>query len=498
MSGSQLAPGSLREYLREACDRSLAAMDANTTAARSIAAVQDRLAEDLLRVAVGGRLKAGKSTLVNALLGQSLAATDATECTKLVSWFLYGPVDLVRLRFADGAARELIAQPLSSAVASAGRPAWEISVVEVESSNDTLHHRYTIVDTPGLDALSGLDDMSLTALAQADVLVYLMPHPGENDARALEALSGTAATAGITAVNTIGVLSQIDLLGDGTGDPWPVARRQAARDAKRLGDLVSTVIPVHGLLASTALGAAFGEPDMVPLRALAAASRSDIEDACYSGESFLAAGHLPIDADARARILSLLGIYGIGVAVEAISGGVRGAPGLLEVLRERSGIDALLARLDRQFVALADPLRARIALQALDAASWIPVKAPAAARALVRLRADLDAIRSDRRLRQLSLARSLADLNAGQWSVPDEAAQSLTAFATGTTLAEQLGLKQAGDSPSPDKLSEAELRTTLIRQISAWRTIENTASRVTARHARVVREYLESLYGATE
>lgn len=433
------------------------------------------------------------------MLGQSLAATDATECTKLVSWFRYGPVDLVRLRFADGVARELIAQPLSSAVASAGRPAREISVVEVESSNDTLHHRYTIVDTPGLDALSGLDDISLAALAQADVLVYLMPHPGENDARALEALSGTAATAGITAVNTIGVLSQIDLLGDGTGDPWPVAYRQAARDAKRLGNLVSTVIPVHGLLASTALGAAFGEPDMVPLRALAAASRSDIEDACYSGESFLAAAHLPIDADARARILSLLGIYGIGVAVEAIGdGGVRGAPGLLEVLRERSGIDALLARLDRQFVALADPLRARIALQALDAASWIPVKAPAAARALVRLRADLDAIRSDHRLRQLGLAMSLADLNAGQWSVPDEAAQSLTALATGTTLAEQLGLAQAGDSLSSDEPSEAELRATLIRQVSAWRTIENTASRATARHARVVREYLESLYGATE
>src|SRR4051812_13337345 len=44
-----------------------------------------------LRVAFAGRLKAGKSTLLNALVGEGLAATDATECTRVVTWYVSGP-----------------------------------------------------------------------------------------------------------------------------------------------------------------------------------------------------------------------------------------------------------------------------------------------------------------------------------------------------------------------------------------------------------------------
>ena len=39
-----------------------------------------------LRVAVTGRVNAGKSTIVNALLHQRIAATDVSECTRPVSY----------------------------------------------------------------------------------------------------------------------------------------------------------------------------------------------------------------------------------------------------------------------------------------------------------------------------------------------------------------------------------------------------------------------------
>ena len=55
---------------------------------------------------------------------------------------------------------------------------------------------------------------------------------------------------GITAVNTIGVLTQIDRLGEGSGDPWATARRQAAKDRKRLGAMVSTILPALTALRS--------------------------------------------------------------------------------------------------------------------------------------------------------------------------------------------------------------------------------------------------------
>src|SRR5207344_2511420 len=46
--------------------------------------------EEPLRVAIAGRVKAGKSTLLNALVGDQVAATDAAECTRVVTWYWNG------------------------------------------------------------------------------------------------------------------------------------------------------------------------------------------------------------------------------------------------------------------------------------------------------------------------------------------------------------------------------------------------------------------------
>jgi ATPase subunit of ABC transporter with duplicated ATPase domains len=57
-------------------------------------ATLDRLAHRLdepLIVAIAGKVKAGKSTLLNALIGESLAPTDAGECTQIVTWYRNGP-----------------------------------------------------------------------------------------------------------------------------------------------------------------------------------------------------------------------------------------------------------------------------------------------------------------------------------------------------------------------------------------------------------------------
>src|SRR4029077_618450 len=44
-----------------------------------------------IRIALAGTLKSGKSTLVNALVGEDIAPTDATEATRIVTWFRNGP-----------------------------------------------------------------------------------------------------------------------------------------------------------------------------------------------------------------------------------------------------------------------------------------------------------------------------------------------------------------------------------------------------------------------
>ena len=50
----------------------------------------DRLDEPL-RLAIAGKVKAGKSTLLNALVGEQLAPVDAGECTKVVTWYRDSP-----------------------------------------------------------------------------------------------------------------------------------------------------------------------------------------------------------------------------------------------------------------------------------------------------------------------------------------------------------------------------------------------------------------------
>ena len=55
------------------------------SASDEITKICDR-ADEPLRVAIAGKVKAGKSTLLNALVGDELAPTDAGECTKPVSY----------------------------------------------------------------------------------------------------------------------------------------------------------------------------------------------------------------------------------------------------------------------------------------------------------------------------------------------------------------------------------------------------------------------------
>src|ERR1700712_4272314 len=55
-----------------------------------------------IRIALAGTLKAGKSTLVNALVGEDIAPTDATEATRIVTWFRNGATPKVTANHRGG------------------------------------------------------------------------------------------------------------------------------------------------------------------------------------------------------------------------------------------------------------------------------------------------------------------------------------------------------------------------------------------------------------
>ncbi|MBM2622783.1 50S ribosome-binding GTPase [Actinoplanes sp. LDG1-06] len=455
----------------------------------TVAAVGERLAERTLRIAVGGRVNAGKSTLVNALLGQRLAATGATETTTLVTWFRHYHQNRVQLVLKNGESVYVAAAPGGGVPADLPVPTGSIASVVVETANARLADRYNLVDTPGLDSLTGLDDPAMAALAEADALLYVMPHPGERDREALEALRGTSGQAGLSAANVLGVLSRVDTLGDGD-DPWPAARRIAARYAGELRGLVADVVPVIGLLAETASGDTFTESDFRLLRRLAALDPDDLEDLLYAPAEFLgadASGAAGLGSADRARLLRLLGVHGLREAAAHLRAGIGRSDELLRALAKSSGIAELNGYVEQNFIRSADRLRASSAVAILERASWLGGDGNSAT-VLAGLRANLSELKRDPVLRQAALVPALRDLSAGKLKLTDDHARALISLATGNTDAVRLGL--------PPDAAAGEVAAVAGDWVTRWRRLEGNPSRLTARHARSARELTETAFFA--
>ena len=61
--------------------------------------MQQRLEEDVFRIAIVGEFKRGKSTLINALLGQEILPSDVLPCSANLNRVTYGLQPKVELRF---------------------------------------------------------------------------------------------------------------------------------------------------------------------------------------------------------------------------------------------------------------------------------------------------------------------------------------------------------------------------------------------------------------
>src|SRR5437762_10311562 len=105
-----------------------------------------------LQVAVAGRIKSGKSTLVNALIGRRVAPTDVGECTRLVTRFQYGTVDRVEVVFQDGRKQVLPFDAGGVIPSDLDVDFEQVSHLEAYLTNAVLRD-LTVIDTPGLGSL---------------------------------------------------------------------------------------------------------------------------------------------------------------------------------------------------------------------------------------------------------------------------------------------------------------------------------------------------------
>jgi hypothetical protein len=354
---------------------------AGTPGAAAVAEVQARLAGPL-RVAIAGKVKAGKSTLLNALVGEELAPTNAGECTQVPWWFRDGLTYRATLHLRTGGARAARFTRNEGAIDLdlGDLAATDLERIEVDWPSRALR-TMTLIDTPGVaSATPALGEAARRFLVPdderagpADAVIYLMRHLHAADVGFLESFHDDGHAAA-TPVNTIAVLSRADELGVGRLDAMESAARVAGRyrQDRRLSRLCQAVVPVAGLLAQAA--ATLREDEFRLLRQLVDLPAAELEELLLSVDRFSVRPG-PAPPAERLALLRRFGIFGARLAVELLgNGSARSAPELAAALLAASRLDDLRTLLRDQFAGRSELLKGRVALLALgDLVRRMPV-----------------------------------------------------------------------------------------------------------------------------
>lgn len=133
-----------------------------------------RRREDPMTLVVCGEFKRGKSSLINAILGEEICPTNVTTETVTLNKISYGDHrnEAIlsggrRLKLTD---EEMTRSSLEEIMEKLGEPIRQIEIYRPLS----ILKDVTIIDTPGLgDALQDFSDLVDYALSQADAVLYL-------------------------------------------------------------------------------------------------------------------------------------------------------------------------------------------------------------------------------------------------------------------------------------------------------------------------------------
>jgi hypothetical protein len=452
-----------------------------------LTALRQRLRQPV-RIAVVGRVKAGKSTVVNALLAQQVAPTDISECTRVVTWFHYGHPQRLVIEMRDGTSVERQLSTSGHLPEELGVPVEQVTALHAYLTNESLRSM-TLIDTPGIGSVhrefSESTEMLLksardtsSATGHADAVVFLLNQVMmEDELATLRMFREAGGESGHgSAANAVGVLSRADQISDGSRDPWEVALELAGHFSGVFRGDVATVVPVIGLLAEAAEAATLQERDMRPLRELAALGEKAFRRLTWSADRFVTAESDVSEAD-RERLLGLLDLYGVRRAVALVREGTTDTVPLRRLLSAASGVAGVKATMATYFNEQDHVLKVRSVLQELNRLSF--AEGAGNDPVLTRLRSDVETLRLDPAMHAVAELEAWHDCNTGRVELDDDTRAEIgRLFAPGTPKM-RLGI---GDTADPaDSAKQAMLR---------WRAFMNTDA--TPGQARVARVVLRS------
>lgn len=447
-----------------------------------------------LQLAVAGRIKAGKSTLVNALIGRRVAPTDVGECTRLVTRFQYGTVDRIEVVMKNGSRATIPFAPdggIPSDLAGLGGVDGLDAVSHLEAYlTSALLSDVTVIDTPGLgsmdaasvartEALLGakgatpadtaypadpaadtataaaeagaLDQVSEFAVAGAEAIVYVFTQSvRSDDTKVLAAFTAATASRDAGPVNALAVLNKADTVqpddveetaggtrASGSSDAiWKAAERLARSQAAVLRPRVADVLPMNGLLAETAETGAFTSSDAEALRALAGVDEALFGAMMMAGDLFTSL-EAPVDSPTRVRLLQLLDLYGIRQAVEIVRAEPTVSAGeLRRRLLARSGLEEFRRRLGEVFRLRSDGIKASAALASIGALA----ASTADPHERQRVHDGIEMLLQRPEAHQLRLLEALTLVSSGAVAMDAELTAEILRLGGSTRPDEQLGL----------------------------------------------------------
>jgi len=236
---------------------------------QDIRALLTRLAAGRFQLAVIGQFSRGKTTLMNALLGQAYLPMGALPMTSVVTTVRYGTRARALVR--SHAAALPVEVPVAEvtrfvAQASAERTRMRVASVEVEIPAELLRLGFEFVDTPGVgSAIAANTAATLRYLPQADAVVFVTGFDSALTSAETDFLTGAAEQAGKLFV----VLNKRDLVTDADAADVTGYVRRWTRDHLRAEP------PVFGISALQALDGAMSSD----LRQLADSGIGPLRDA---------------------------------------------------------------------------------------------------------------------------------------------------------------------------------------------------------------------------
>lgn len=324
-------------------------------------------------VAIIGQMRAGKSTLLNALIGRRLAPTGVSETTATVNWFRHGEGDLCdhfRVHWNDGSSED---HPLEAVTQWLGQSDQATRTQALDFFADApFLLRANIVDTPGTRSVLNAHEATVRGFlaerleaetlhhgGRADAIIYVINPVARQDDRDLLALfEERTRPPGASAYNSIAVMQKWEHLEDG-GNALQAAQRKCQRLRVQLEGKVAEVIPVSGMLALLAAEQPVAVWDQIAQ--LATASRADVLDDLLLSDDYFCRDHptAPLDSATRRDLLERLPWPALRFCLQlAHQQQIDQGAALLQQVRAASGLDRLQQVLHTRFFALSGLIKA--------------------------------------------------------------------------------------------------------------------------------------------